>query len=205
MTDAGHPARRLFIALDLPAAVEHRLAGIVAAAPTGVRPTPAGQVHLTLHFLGDVAESRIDAVRGALNAVRSPPLILDLAGVGRFPPRGRPTVLWAGVVPHRALTDLHARLAEAIGAAGLPVERRPFVPHVTLARLGPGVPGAWVTDRIARGGAVAIPAIPIDRFVLYASRLGPAGAVHVAEAVYPLAESAASAPQDPEARPRHGP
>lgn len=166
MTAAVPAARRLFIAIDLPGDVHRRLARIVTAPPTGVRPTPAGQMHLTLHFLGAVAEPRIAAVRAALDAVRSPPLILDLAGVGRFPPRGRPTVLRAGVVPNRGLTALHARLAEAITAAGLPVERRPFVPHVTLARLGPDVPSAWVTDRIARGGAVAAAAIPIDRFVL---------------------------------------
>jgi hypothetical protein len=53
--------KRLFIAIDLPDDVRRRLARLVAAAPPGVRPTRPGQMHLTLHFLGDVAE---EAIRG---------------------------------------------------------------------------------------------------------------------------------------------
>jgi 2'-5' RNA ligase len=208
MTGPDPAGRRLFIALDLPADVQRRLARIVAAAPNGVRPTPAGQMHLTLHFLGSVAGERAAAVRGGLGSVRGQPLVLDIEGLGCFPPRGRPSVLWAGVAPNAALADLHARLAEVIGKAGLPIERRPFTAHVTLARLGPRVPVTWVAERLARGGAVALPGIPIDRFVLYASRLEPGGAVHVAEAVFPLEAPPSSAPpaaDDAGRGPRHRP
>lgn len=180
--------KRLFIAVDFPVAVQRRLARLVAVPPPGVRPTPPGQMHLTLHFLGDVAEERITALRTALGAVKAAPFMIDLGGTGRFPPRGRPTVLWVGVAPNPALFGLHDRIATVLAAAGFVSDHRAFVPHVTLARLGPRSGAAWIATCLAGGRSVTISSIPIREFVLYSSTLGPAGAVHVPDAVYRLAD-----------------
>lgn len=178
--------KRLFIAIDLPDDVRRRLARLVAAAPPGVRPTRPGQMHLTLHFLGDVAEETIPALLARLAAVRGQPFSIDLAGVDRFPPQGRPTVLWAGVGRHSALADLHAQVGEAVARAGLAVERRPYVPHVTLARLSPRAPSSWAAKQIDDGRTLAIRGVPVERFTVYSSVAADGGMEHVVEEGYPL-------------------
>lgn len=100
------------------------------------------------------------------------PMVLRLAGGGRFGSVRRPQVAWVGLsgdVP--ALTDLAARLAAAARGLGLPVEDRPFRPHLTVGRWRPGPPAdGTLTDRLAgyRG-----PGWPVDEVRLVRSTLGP--------------------------------
>jgi 2'-5' RNA ligase len=141
---------RLFLALGLPADVRDDLQRHVAA----VRTTDPLLWHLTLVFLGDVAdpEPLLPGVRAATAA--SPPLTLRLRGGGFF---RRPGVLYAGLdgdVP--GLRSLAAALEEACRDAGVSLEDRPYRPHVTVARrlardagvlrgyAGP----AWVADEV---------------------------------------------------------
>jgi 2'-5' RNA ligase len=182
MTDV----RRLFIAIDLPKAVCFELARLVAEPPPGVRPVPIAQLHLTLHFLGDVDETVRAAVVAGLGRVQLDPFSIAIRGTGVFPPRGRPSVLWAGVAPSPALLDLHAAVGGQVEAAGIAVESRPYLPHVTLARLMPGAPRGWLEPVLAATRSLAIDAIPVERFHLYWSRRIDGRTEHSAEATFPF-------------------
>ena len=101
----------------------------------------------------------------------APPMTLRLAGAGRFGSLRRPQVAWAGVdgdvAPLAALAGGLAALARSLD---LPVEDRPFRPHLTLGRWPPRRPAdATLTDRLAgyRG-----PAWPVGEVLLLESRLG---------------------------------
>lgn len=97
--------------------------------------TPPGKVHLTLHFIGNVPASCIGTLEQRLRVPFEP---FDWAlSVAEVWPGGI-AVLGSTTVPP-ALAQLHARLAEALHALDLPVEPRPFRPHVTLARKAQGV------------------------------------------------------------------
>jgi RNA 2',3'-cyclic 3'-phosphodiesterase len=88
------------------------------------------RLHMTLHFLGDVAADRVPELQRCLN-VAFDPFALEL-GTSEVWPNGVAVLL-----PARqplALTRLHTRLADAVRRLGLPVEERPYRPHVTLAR-----------------------------------------------------------------------
>jgi 2'-5' RNA ligase len=130
--------------------------------------------HLTLLFLGAVPADRVPDVVEALGPVAgsAPPLRLRLAGGGRFGSRRRPQVAWVGLdgdVP--ALTDLARRLAGAARRLRLPVEDRPFRPHLTVGRWRPGQTGDGdLPDRLAhyRG-----PDWPVTEIRLLESFLGP--------------------------------
>jgi len=102
----------------------------------------------------------------------APPMTLCLAGGGRFGSRRRPQVAWVGLDGDvRPLVDLAGRLAAAARALGLPVEDRPFRPHLTLGRWRPGRPAdGELPDRLAgyRG-----PAWPVTQVRLLESHLGP--------------------------------
>jgi 2'-5' RNA ligase len=165
---------RLFVAAEpSPEAVSalRRRVEALGAVP-GARWVPAERWHLTLAFLGEVAEQREPAVAAALSAVTAAPLRLRLAGAGTFPPRGRPSVLWVGLggdVP--ALEGLARAVRRAVRGAGVRLERRPYRPHLTVARFrGQAADGAAAVSALADLDG---PDFVVDRFALVRSRLGP--------------------------------
>lgn len=177
---------RLFIAIDLPKPVAWELGRLVAQPPRGVRPVRPAQMHLTLHFLGDVHDDAQTALCESLARVRYEPFAIAIRGTGVFPPRGRPTVLWAGVAQSAALMSLHAAIGAALEACGLNVERRPYVPHITLARLAPAVPRLWTNRVLAETAGLEVRSLPVDQFQLYESRRLDGATEHSVVAEYPL-------------------
>ena len=130
---------RLFVALNLPKPVREAL--WAAAAPVRELELPVkwvrGEgVHLTLKFLGDVADEREAELGAALTraAAGTRGLALALGGFGVFPDFRRPRVVWVGIAPEPGLEILQHRVEQEFAPLGFPTEARPFRPHVTLAR-----------------------------------------------------------------------
>ncbi|WP_255411213.1 RNA 2',3'-cyclic phosphodiesterase [Blastococcus sp. TF02-09] len=168
----------MFFAVDPPEAARTHLEqaiGPLRNLPGAPRWTDPGRWHLTLLFLGAVQHPLLpELVARAASAVTvAPPMRLRLAGGGRFGSARRPSVAWAGLDGDvRPLTDLAARLAAGARTLGLPVEERPFRPHLTLGRWRTGHPAdGTLTDRLAsyRG-----PFWPVTEVRLWQSFLGPA-------------------------------
>jgi 2'-5' RNA ligase len=142
--------------------------------------------HLTLLFLGSVPPDVVPPLAAAAGraVACAPPMTLRLAGGGRFGSSRRPQVCWAGLtgdVP--ALSELAAGLAAGARELALPVEDRPFRPHLTLGRWRPGRPAdGTLPERLAgyRG-----PAWPVTEVVLFRSHLGR-GAHHEPVAAWPV-------------------
>jgi len=174
---------RLFVAVEVPDDVADVVAGLERPAFEGLRWTTREQWHVTLRFLGEVPDpgpvaQAADAVPGAL-AGSPPPLEAVLGPVTAWFP-GR-HVLQA---PVRGLDPLADALASALADAGLPedvegrgegappmVERRPFVGHLTLARMRGRRPGP---TRLA--GVPLQAAWPVTSISVMASTLGAGGA-----------------------------
>ncbi len=175
---------RLFVAIDPAAPVRDALARLCHGVP-GAKWVAPEQFHLTLRFIGEVEAGLLDEIAEALGDVEAPAFRLALDGVGHFPPRGAPRVLWAGVNDGTAPGRLHDRIEARLRQLGVAPDRRGFAPHVTLARLKQA-PLARVRDYLALHGAFATQDFPVTEFHLYSSHLGAAGAVHRVEASYPL-------------------
>ena len=129
---------RTFVAI-LPSAQLHRACADVAAAGRGlpVRWVRPESVHLTLKFLGDVGMNGVPAIHQALRqaAAGLPPFSVAARGLGCFPNATRPRVLWMGLDDAQGkLLELHHRIEPTLAALGIPLEERPFRPHLTLAR-----------------------------------------------------------------------
>lgn len=182
---------RLFVAIDFPSAVRAQLAMLCSGLPHA-RWVPEEQMHLTLRFVGEVEGGAFLDIREGLGAVQAPAFEMALKGIGHFPPRGRPTVLWAGVRDEGGLLRLQSRVEKAVMSAGLPPETRNFSPHVTLARLK-GTPPRRVADYLGHHALFSAGPFPVEAFHLYSSVLTPKGALHRIEASYPLDSS--SSPQ----------
>lgn len=116
---------RLFVSLPLPPPVREHL----ARALDGFRTTTVEQWHVTLAFVGEWDDPDLLVPGLAEAAAESPPLDLHLESGGTFA-----RVLWVGVGGDVAgLHRLAASVAQACRAAGVPLERRPYRPHVTVA------------------------------------------------------------------------
>jgi len=183
MADRNERVKRLFIAVDLDEETRAQIASITVrlkAEITGVRITwvHPDRLHLTLEFLGN-ADAAVE--RQAMSALAQPiplaPFDLAFTGLGWFPPRGSPRVLWLGITQGLdELGQLNRVIRQRLGARSGAGER--FHPHLTLARF---------RDRAARTDLAKLSKIPasagpcgIDRVTLYESGLSPKGPTYSA-------------------------
>jgi 2'-5' RNA ligase len=159
-------ALRLFVALDLPDPVREALAAL-RPDPAVWRPVAPESLHITLAFLGSRPSEDVPVIE---------PVVFDEGAAPRLALGDvllLPRVLTVAIEdPDGTLATLQARVSSALTAAGVYTPaKRPFRPHVTVARLRP------------RTRAPREAALPIDRLqfsgeavTLYASRLHPSGA-----------------------------
>ncbi len=189
-------AKRLFIAVMLPAQVRERVAALVDLLEEHraiLRPARPEGLHFTLRFLGDATldeERRAsEACAAAVVGVGAFPLVIS--GFSVFPNGRRPRVVWLGVRDGAApLTALQRRVEGELLRRGVIASRDDFTPHLTLARVGgDAAPAA----RAALGAAVArLPGMEQARLTvtgvsLVQSTLTPRGSTYTALRTAPLA------------------
>lgn len=180
---------RTFIAARLSAetlAALEALVGRLRASPGGeaCRWSAPETVHLTLKFLGNVPDARLEEVFAAADrAARSArPLRFVVAGVGCFPNAARPRIVWAGVREgHEALARLAERLDAELGARGFAREERAFRPHLTIGRVGRRATREAVAAlgrTISGWDDEVLGHVDVDRIHVFGSELTPGGPVH---------------------------
>lgn len=187
--EPGRPAtrttQRLFVSIPLPAAIKAEV-GRLAEPVAGVRWVATDQLHLTMRFLGDVESERQDGLAGLFRSIRVEPFLLPVEGVGAFPPRPPPHVVWVGIGSgHPRLFQLRQRLDDAVLAAGLEADLRTFHAHITVGRCQPGA-AAGVGQWLKRHREFVAAPFRVEAFELQASRLRPEGAVHRLIERFPL-------------------
>ncbi len=131
-------------------------------------------MHLTLKFFGDVEAATLPKLTNTLRSIELPAIEWEVAGLGQFPPRGNPRVVWAGT---RGDTDALLALADAIATASeglVAPDGKPFRPHVTLGRVqGPRHARELVAALAQLNPRVSLP--PVRSFTLFESELRPEG------------------------------
>lgn len=172
---------RLFVAVNLPDAVRRSLeqagAPLSAAAPS-VRWLQPDNFHITLKFLGWVADERLMDVRSALDAaaVRCPPFEMTLRAAGAFPNFRRPRVYWVGVEDDGSLAQLQLEAERAIAPLGFPTEARPFRPHITIGRVSKAPAAELRAAESACQDFRYESRVPVKSIELMESKLSPKGA-----------------------------
>jgi 2'-5' RNA ligase len=162
---------RLFLGLPIPPELAQALTRLTQAIelPKGRRTAPEN-LHLTLVFLGEVAEPKLPAIEQELSELRFAPFSLKLTSLNTFPRAG---VLFAEIEPTGPLLHLQAKLAASMARCGFAPDARPYHPHITLARLhGP--------LRLNKSHQALPPSLQrsfrADTVNLYRSHLAPTGA-----------------------------
>lgn len=169
---------RLFTGLEIPRDVRTRLSLLSAPLP-GAKWVDAEDLHLTLRFLGDVDQRTADEFLDRIAPFTVEPFDVTLSGLGVFGSQ-RPDVVWVGAEPKDVLARLNQWHERAARAVGLEPDTRPFVPHVTLARLR-GTKPREVAQFLESRGHVALPPFRVSRLAVFSSRPGTGGGPYAVE------------------------
>lgn len=175
---------RLFIGIPVPQTVAERLSLLASGLP-GANWVPPENYHLTLRFLGEMDEGAAHDVDEALDLVTGPAFPLTLSGLGSFGTGHKQRALWADVMASDDLLHLQARVESALVRSGQPAEGRKFSPHVTLAYLK-DTPVEKLATYMGANGLFQAGPFRVDRYCLYESVLGKAGATYHILQDYPL-------------------
>jgi 2'-5' RNA ligase len=182
---------RMFVAVELDEAtravvVEEQRALSRLASTSSLRLVDPEQIHLTLAFLGEIgsasAEQAVAAMQRPIGGMQ--PFSIVFGGLGMFPARGAPRVLWLGLLSGvREVMELQTEVANRMSAIGIRLEDRAFHPHVTIGRWRSARPSdRTCLERDASRRTTA--GMTVDRVTLFESRLSSNGASH-----FPLAHA----------------
>ncbi len=150
-------------------------------------------IHLTLKFLGEIEEARIQDLRTALGPVVAgqPRFSVEVGGLGVFPDLRAPRVIWIGLSGRvDELVRLAADVDRALHTIGFPLESRPWSPHLTLARIKERSreAGKGFAATGALNGFTSVGSLSISVASLMQSELKPSGAVYSQLLALPLKE-----------------
>ncbi len=181
----GTAPLRLFIAVDLPAAVRVRLSRLqeeLRASGADVKWVEPENIHLTLKFLGDTPNSRVPDLENILESLaqRRSAIPVNLDKLDGFPSLSAPRVIWVGL--RDALGSLKKTaqaLEDDLDLRGFPKEHRPFQAHITLGRVRSDRNRLALSQKLREPKNLLPPdEFLLDNITLFESRLTLAGAIH---------------------------
>ena len=182
------PMKRLFIAVPIQESVRNQIVKGISETELSkkmpVRWTPVQNLHLTLQFLGDVEEKRIPLLKQILDRIRIPETKEELVftGIGTFPNRNSPRIIWLGIESNDYLQKMQRSLTGSLDEEGFETDHKRFKAHLTLGRVRDN---ALVSNEIMSGfetgwSRLQISSSALDSVTLFESRLRPGGPVYSA-------------------------
>ncbi len=182
---------RIFVGIDLDSDIRSRISrfleGVEGFAPDARWMRPES-LHITLKFIGEQAPEQVEAITKGLRQVENRVLEIRIGGYGFFPTVKAARVFWTGVHAGAELHEFSKTIDATTAELGIPREDRPYSPHLTLARAGSrsGFPKQQKSDgpnrvfatlekRLAAMGELDFGGMMAREFILYRSRLSPAG------------------------------
>lgn len=171
---------RAFLALDLPPGVKEAITAyqskIESQSPGLYRWTPPENLHLTLYFLGDMEEDLLQEVKN--RQLMFQPFEIGTGPILTLPERNVPKILALELVGEtQPLRSLQQRIHDSVFQIAAHRETRPFVPHITIARLKKDVPPSAKPVKRLRESLTPPPALTweVNVLWLYTSTLNPEG------------------------------
>lgn len=180
---------RLFAGIDLPNEVRENLAALIGTLRPCARLnwSPAANLHITTKFIGEWPEHRLDALVAALQSLPPrQPIGIAFQGLGWFPNARAPKIFWVGVKANGGLAELARHTDETVARLGVPPEKRPFSPHLTLARIREQVPLARLQEDVAALPSEDFGEFTAGCFHLFLSQPTASGSVYSKIAEFPL-------------------
>jgi len=186
---------RLFVALDISSAIRDsidKLSQEWRQIDNSWRWVRARNLHITLKFLGEIPDERVDGIVEALRGVAfGQAFVMTFRGLGFFPGERRPHVLWVGIEAEDSLPGLAKRIDEAVGKESAHGEPYEFTPHLTLARNKDGRISTAFRELIVKNSGRQFGTMEAAAFHLMRSELRSAGAEYTTLATFPVSPKTA--------------
>lgn len=169
---------RTFIAVRVePSTALREVHGELKQLGKAIKPVEFAGMHITLKFLGgtdsDLVPLILDGIRES--TASESPFTVNLRGLGAFPNKRRPSVVWAGIENGEVLAGIAERLETTVEPLGFARETRPYNPHLTLARIR-NRPPPGLEELFEQHAATEFGTVNVDAVKLYQSVLSPTGA-----------------------------
>jgi 2'-5' RNA ligase len=171
---------RVFIAVDLPTEVREALARVqheLEPVTDTARWVAPESIHITLKFIGEVAEKQIDDIDAAVTGLSWKSFAITVRGVGFFPGNRSPRVFWAGMEAP-TMQKLAEEFDSRMERLGFEKEKRAFRPHITLARSRDSRIDSSLVVAASQYDGHDFGSFMVDRVFLFKSILKPTGAVY---------------------------
>ncbi len=177
--------QRLFVGIPLPEVIRSGLEE-VRTEVSGAEWVPLQNLHITLKFIGEVEQDRLLEISRILQWIRATPFLLEPGGVGVFPPKGHPGVMWVGLhKAHPELFRLQKQIDDTLFRIGIEPERRIYHPHITAARCREASEEG-IRQWRKRHQEFLMPPFMVQEFVLYSSLLGRGQPIYSEQCRYGL-------------------
>jgi 2'-5' RNA ligase len=179
---------RLFAGIAIPPLVNSQVDDLVRRLKplARIRWSSSSDFHITTKFIGAWPEDRLEEMKAALAAVTGIACRIAIRGLGFYPNAKRPRIFWTGVEGGTSLQSLAAHTDEACAGIGVGREKKPYSPHLTLARIDSVGDLGRLYEAVEKFQAQEFGEFEATAFHLYLSRPGPGGSVYTALAEFPL-------------------
>jgi len=175
---------RTFIAIKIPSSIVERISQFQSSlkkVDARIGWVKSGNFHITLKFLGDVEESKIteigDKLENSLSGIKN--FEVNIGGVGVFPTRRRPRVLWIGGSSENSILEKIAeRLDDSLHTLGFERESRKYRIHLTLGRVKESGNIEEVMNKLFERKDINFGAFEVSEVVLIQSELNPSGSIY---------------------------
>ena len=184
---------RSFLAFELPLEIKNivaRVSGELRQSPLKARWVKVDNIHLTVVFMGNIETEDIPAIGEGVQEVcqATHPFDISLRGIGCFPNRRNPRVLWLGLDGDlEQMSTFRDALQKHLVGFGIKEEKRSFKPHLTLGRFRkPKRMDVQQEQALAKHEDVSSSVCSLDELILFKSDLKPTGAVYTKLETWPL-------------------
>ena len=175
---------RTFIAIEIDPSHKQKLTRLIStlkSSNSDVKWVNETQMHLTLKFLGNIEETKVQEISDTLKSIanNTKEFTITLSNIGTFPNAKRPRVIWVGIDKGKAELKLLASQIETdLEKLGFPKENRDFKSHLTLGRVRSPKNLQNLTKLLAESTFQPQDEIKIDKLILFQSNLTPKGAAY---------------------------
>ena len=182
----------MFIAVEIEEGIrkklvdaQHRLMKVGA----NIKWVEPENIHLTVKFLGNVDPQLTVKICEVIERATKgfAPFAVEVVGLGAFPPKGAPRVVWAGVTDETSrLLKIHDALNSGLVPLGIPYEKRNFHAHITLGRVRSPKKADLIREELRLLSEERFGSIVVEALTLFASELTERGPVYTPLAVVSL-------------------
>jgi 2'-5' RNA ligase len=136
-------------------------------------------VHFTLLFFGDTSLTRLDQIQTCLDGIKIDPFDIEVVGVGSFPNKRRPRIIWIGVA-HNASKILYLKneIDSSLIELGYQPEKREYTPHATIARVRHVKDSKRIADNLESLSKEVIGTMTVTKIKMMKSTLTPSGPIY---------------------------